>query len=60
MAPTRSTTPVPTHELRSLAVAASADPRTVARALRGEPVRGLAGERVARVLRERGLDAPAD
>ncbi len=41
--------------LLRLAADCDADPRTVARVLRGERVRGRAGERIARALRERGL-----
>jgi hypothetical protein len=36
--------------IRRFAVAASADPRSVEKRLRGEPVRGLAGHRIDRVL----------
>jgi hypothetical protein len=38
-----------------LAVRASVDPRTIEKAARGEPVRGLSGLRAARVLREAGI-----
>ena len=41
--------------LLRLAAAADSDPRSVARRLRGEHVRGRAGERIDRVLRARGL-----
>lgn len=41
--------------LRRLAVEASADPRTVARRLRGELVRGLAAHRIDAVLAKHGL-----
>jgi hypothetical protein len=47
---------------RRLAVEIGADPRSIARALRGEYVRGLAGHRIRAGLAERGLiaaDAPA-
>jgi len=40
---------------RELAVKASVHPRTIAKALRGEPIRGLAGHRARAVLREAGL-----
>lgn len=46
---------IDTATLRRLAVEAEADPRTVARYLRGEPVRGLAKHRIRRVLGEHGL-----
>lgn len=42
--------------LRELAVAASADPRSVQRVLRGETVRGMADGRIRRVLAERGIE----
>jgi hypothetical protein len=42
-------------QVRELAVAASADPRTVVRVLRGERVRGLADARIRRVLKKRGI-----
>jgi hypothetical protein len=41
--------------VREISAAASVDPRSVLRELRGEHVRGLSGARVRRVLRERGL-----
>jgi len=41
--------------LRQLSVKASADPRTVLRVLRGEPVRGLPYYRIRDVLIEEGL-----
>lgn len=44
--------------LRALAVEASADPRTVARVLRGERVRGMADERIRRALEVRGITPP--
>lgn len=40
---------------RELAVKASVHPRTIAKALRGEPIRGLAGHRARQVLRDAGL-----
>jgi DNA-binding LacI/PurR family transcriptional regulator len=45
-------------ELRELAVHAGVDPRTVAKALRGEPVRGMAYRRAAAALRQAGYDVP--
>jgi hypothetical protein len=42
---------------RKIAVEASCDPRTVQRAYRGEPVRGLAGERARAALVAHGLIA---
>lgn len=41
--------------LRKLAVAASVDPRTLNRLLRGLPVRGDAGHRGRRVLEDNGF-----
>jgi hypothetical protein len=41
--------------LRELAVLASCDPRTIQRVVRGEPVRGMAGHRALKILKERGL-----
>jgi hypothetical protein len=40
---------------RQLALKHSIDVRTLQRALRGEPVRGLAGHRAKEALREAGL-----
>lgn len=50
--------PVTVHEKREIALVASVDPRSVDRALRGETVRGLAGERIAKALEARGLTPP--
>lgn len=48
-------------EVRRLAVAASCDPRTVEKVLRGEPVRGMARTRALAALKAAGVDvAPAD
>ncbi len=47
-----------TATIRRLAVACDADPRTVERVLRGEPIRGVARQRVARVLRQHGYLPP--
>lgn len=44
--------------LRRLAVSADADPRTVMRVLRGDLVRGMVRERIARVLIEEGFLPP--
>ena len=44
---------------RELAVKASVHPRTIAKALRGEAIRGPAGHRARQALREAGL-LPAD
>lgn len=46
---------IPTHKLRKLAVEAEADPRTVQKVYEGKTVRGLALERVRRVLAAAGL-----
>lgn len=43
--------------IAELAVAAQVDRRSVRKALRGDPVRGLAGARIARVLAVRGVRA---
>jgi hypothetical protein len=46
---------------RALAVKAQCDPRTIERAARGEPVRGLPGHRARAVLADVGLlPAPPD
>lgn len=49
---------IPASTLRELAVAASADPRTVRRVLLGERVRGMADDRIRRALVERGMPVP--
>jgi hypothetical protein len=41
--------------IREVALEAQCDPRSVARELRGERVRGLAGDRIRRALRRRDL-----
>ena len=51
--------PVDEATLRELAVEASVDPRSVAKALRGEPVRGLAGNRINAVLDAFGVSQAA-
>jgi len=51
----RKPPPIDRARLRQLAVTASADPRTVLRVLRGEPVRGLAYYRIRDVLLAEGL-----
>jgi hypothetical protein len=43
---------------RRLALEASVDPRTIAKVLAGEPVRGLAGDRARSVLKELGYPVP--
>jgi hypothetical protein len=40
---------------RRLAVSAECDPRTIRKVLRGDEVKGLAGIRATRILREAGL-----
>ncbi len=40
--------------LRRFAVAAEVDPATITKALNGEPIRGMPGDRARRVLREAG------
>jgi len=49
-------TPLPAHLVLKVAVEASADPRSVRKLLRGEPLAALTSERILRALRERGLD----
>jgi len=41
--------------IRELAVKAGVDPRTIEKAARGEPVRGMAGHRARAALREAGI-----
>lgn len=48
--------PVDCAELRRLACRAEVDPRTLAKVIRGEPVRGMAGRRALRVLRAEGIE----
>ena len=48
--------PVDRQTLLRLAAEADADPRSVARVLRGERVRGHVGAKIERVLRQRGLE----
>jgi hypothetical protein len=43
---------------RRLAVLASCDPRTLDKALRSEPIRGLAGHRARAILRDARLLPP--
>jgi hypothetical protein len=44
--------------LRELAVKASCDPRTIEKAIHGEPVRGMAGHRARAVLKAAGIPIP--
>jgi hypothetical protein len=46
---------VDTLTLREIAYEAQCDPRSVARELRGERVRGVVGDRIRRALRKRDL-----
>lgn len=48
------TTQVEGAELRAIAVQAEAHPRTVARRIKGEPVRGLSAQRIDRALEGMG------
>lgn len=41
--------------IREIALEAQCDPRSIARELRGERVRGLTGDRIRRALRKRDL-----
>ncbi len=43
---------------RKLAVDASCDPRTIDKALRGKPIRGLAGHRARAALEAAGFTVP--
>jgi hypothetical protein len=45
---------------RRLAVEASCDPKTIIKALRNEPVRGMAGYRAREVLEKHGLLPPEE
>jgi hypothetical protein len=49
---------LPAGQLREIAVAASADPRTVAEVLRGRPLTTMVRLRVARVLDAQGIPRP--
>lgn len=42
-------------KIRQLAVRAEVDPRSIERVLQGADVRGMAGERAKRILKEEGL-----
>lgn len=48
----------PLHKLREIAVAASCDPRTVARVLEGKSVRAMVRERVEAALEKLGMQTP--
>ena len=47
---------LPAHLLRAVSAEALADPRSVQKLLRGDPVSPMTRERIERALRERGLD----
>lgn len=47
-------------DVRRLAVASECDPRTVARYLRGMPVKGLAAIRIRRTLKSFGMPDPME
>ncbi len=47
---------VSAFELRRIAVLASADPRTVRRALLGEPVQPMILDRIVRAMKDAGLE----
>lgn len=49
---------VPAARRRRLCVEADADPRTVARMLRGEPVRGMVSERIRKAAKALGVELP--
>jgi hypothetical protein len=46
------------HLVRSIAVEASADPRTVRRVLEGERAKGMVDDRIRAVLAQRGIRPP--
>lgn len=45
----------PAHILRALSVEAQADPRTVARVIRGGRARGMVHDRIVEALAKRGI-----
>ena len=47
------------HDLRTIAVEAGCDPRSVARHVRGEQVLPLVSERIVRALEKLGYAAPS-
>ena len=49
---------LPVHLARKVAVTADADPRSVFKVYAGEPVRGMAGDRIRAALRELGITPP--
>lgn len=51
---------LPAFMIRKAAVLAPADPRTITKLLRGEPVSPLARERIMRALQELGVDNLVD
>lgn len=53
-----STASLSPHKLRALSVESQTDPRTVAKVLRGEPVRALPRDRVVAVLQKHGISVP--
>lgn len=54
-APTRPVNKLGRAEAIRLAVAASVDPRTIQKVLRGEPAVGMSGDRARKILIENGL-----
>lgn len=57
---TNPTHPTPRRTALALALVADADPRTAARYLRGQPVRGMVAVRLARAAAELGIDTPKE
>lgn len=49
---------IPGAVKREIAVAASVDPRSLERVLRGERVRGMPDDRIRRELSARGIEPP--
>lgn len=47
-------------QLREIAAQANIDPRTLGKVVRGEPVRGMAGERAREALKAAGIKAEAN
>lgn len=52
-------TPLRTHQLREICVAAGCDERTVARAILGMPVQPMTLQRIERALHRLGYPRPA-
>lgn len=57
--PSRNPPRITAHQVRTIAVAASCDPRTVRKVLDGEPVQPMVLARIRRALEALRVDAPA-